>query len=352
MFNGMLRLLVATTALCALALPASALAAEVHIEGSTLVYTAAPGETNVIEISDSAPSPDDYAFSDSTPSTTVTAPCARNGAAIVCPGADLTGARFDLGDGDDRLVAAGGSTSGKVLPLTVNGGDGSDTVIGTSLADVLDGGAGNDSLPGAGGDDVITGGPGDDDVRPQDGNDTADGGPGDDFVNGGSGDDKLKSGGGADDRMVGGPGNDVLDLQNGETDIGELAACDEGDDTILLDPKDQILEHKDGRAIVTEPSCEHVLGQTAAPKPLHVFAAGKTKVVVDLVDALPTTITVEIRAGKKLLARGTGKRTGARTTLTVKLTPSGRHFNHRAVVVARVTVVDTGGRRSVTTTRL
>ena len=64
--------------------------------------------------------------------------------------------------GDDVVDASG--LSNVAIPLTANGGDGDDVLIG---------GAGNDTLLGGAGDDVLIGGPG---------QDTLDGGPGDNIL--------------------------------------------------------------------------------------------------------------------------------------------------------------------------
>src|SRR3712207_7342753 len=46
--------------------------------------------------------------------------------------------------------------------LTLNGGDGNDTIVGSDGADTIDGGAGHDLIVGARGNDVMRGGVGND----------------------------------------------------------------------------------------------------------------------------------------------------------------------------------------------
>lgn len=103
--------------------------------------------------------------------------------------------------------------------LVVNGGDGDDVIIGSSLDDTLNGDGGNDSIRGGDGNDLLNG---------DAGNDTLLGGAGDDMVTGGDGTDGLSgsigndvlNGNSDDDTLLGGAGNDTL-----------LAAA--GDDTAI-----------------------------------------------------------------------------------------------------------------------
>lgn len=89
--------------------------------------------------------------------------------------------------------------------VSMNGGDGRDTLRGSGGDDVLVGGRGHDTVQGRGGDDRIRGGRGNDEV---------DGGTGRDDVRGGSGHDVLK-GRASDDVLIGGPGRDRADGSRG-----------------------------------------------------------------------------------------------------------------------------------------
>ena len=75
------------------------------------------------------------------------------------------------------------------------------------------GGDGNDSLPGTSASDLIYGQGGNDTISGLDGNDTLDGGPGNDRLLGGSGDDVLKGSTG-NDTMFGGAGDDSYDVDS------------------------------------------------------------------------------------------------------------------------------------------
>jgi Ca2+-binding RTX toxin-like protein len=121
---------------------------------------------------------------------------------------------------------------------TLQGGPGSDLLVGDDGRDVLDGG------PDA---DIEFGRPGDDTLEGGDGEDLLVGLDGDDVLNGGPGTDVL-SGGGGSDVMGGGPGNDDLALPvlltvdrggpiEASVETGnDFVSGDEGDDTLFGGP--------------------------------------------------------------------------------------------------------------------
>ena len=126
--------------------------------------------------------------------------------------ADRGTATLDGGAGSDHLL--GGDSNDVLL-----GGPGSDRLRGGEYNDVLNGGTGDDSGNGGEGDDTLAGGAGDDDLNGWESDDTIFGGAGDDRLDGwesddaiygGAGDDRL-DGGESDDTLDGGPGNDRLD---------------------------------------------------------------------------------------------------------------------------------------------
>ncbi len=207
----------------------------------------------------------------------------------------LTGLGVDSLSAIEQISLSGGSgnnlldASGTSRTVTLNGGDGNDTLIGGSAADNLNGGNGNDHLTGNGGADVLLAGDGIDRLIESgnnnftlgsgslvgnvtdlisafetaeltggvganlivvttfggpvtliggDGNDTLEGTPFDDSLIGGAGDDTLKGEQGTDsligeagaDNLLGGDGNDFLSGGDGNDRLrGEL-----GTDTLLV----------------------------------------------------------------------------------------------------------------------
>jgi Ca2+-binding RTX toxin-like protein len=77
---------------------------------------------------------------------------------------DVKSVEFSGGEGDDFLN--GGETS---TPISAKGDAGNDTLIGSSVKDLLDGGTGNDLVIGAKGDDRMIGGRGNDTLAWADG---------------------------------------------------------------------------------------------------------------------------------------------------------------------------------------
>ena len=96
----------------------------------------------------------------------------------------------------------------------MNGGDGSDTLVGDDGNDSLYGGDGNDSLDGGSDKDTLNGGSGNDSLNGGDGNDSLSGGDGKDELYGGDGNDYLHGGNG-NDSLWGNAGNDTIWGGNG-----------------------------------------------------------------------------------------------------------------------------------------
>jgi len=132
--------------------------------------------------------------------------------------------------GDDRFVNKSG------VPITIEGGDGNDSLSGGWANDRIHAGPGNDTVHGGSGNDLITGGEGDDLLEGDSGFDTMFGDGGHDRMSGGSEDDVMYGGDGADwitgqagdDRVWAGNGNDVVygdvgnDALYGENGIDSL----------------------------------------------------------------------------------------------------------------------------------
>ena len=138
----------------------------------------------------------------------------------------------------------------------IYGNAGDNTLVGTSLADLIDGGGGNDTLYGRAGDDLMYGRSGDDRIFGEAGKELVSGGTGNDFIDGGGDRDRLWGDGGDDvihggtgnDDLYGGDGKDILRGQDGDDHIeggagndildggkgNDSASDDQGANTVYL----------------------------------------------------------------------------------------------------------------------
>ena len=123
--------------------------------------------------------------------------------------------RIDLGAGDDTADATVANRR-----HVIDGGDGDDTITGSSRNDDLNGDGGEDTLKGLAGKDKINGGAGNDDIE---------GGADDDTITGGSGNDTI-DGGTGNDTMSGGTGDDTYTVDSTSDVVTELVG--EGTDTV------------------------------------------------------------------------------------------------------------------------
>jgi len=142
---------------------------------------------------------------------------------------NLTGLGNNVLIGIERAALTGGpgnntiNASAFTGSTTLDGGDGDDSIRGSTAADLIIGGNGNDTLLGHAGNDTIMAGTGDDSVDGGAGNDGLSGfsgndriigGADNDTIYGGSGNDTLTGGDGAD-TIVGGAGGDTVDGEGG-----------------------------------------------------------------------------------------------------------------------------------------
>lgn len=97
---------------------------------------------------------------------------------------------------------------------TINGGNGNDTLNGTTGDDTINGGNGNDTIYAGDGNDTASGGNGSDTIYGGRGNDVLNGGNGNDMLDGGSGNNTL-TGGNGNDTLIVGNGNNTLYGDNG-----------------------------------------------------------------------------------------------------------------------------------------
>jgi hypothetical protein len=157
------RQLTLLVALSALALPSAALASSASVSAGVLAYDAAAGEVNQVTFGYSNSSTTVYdsgAQIQGGSGCTIT----QNGQKASCAG--VTSAVTNLGDGGDTAVSTLLFT-----PVTLDGGEGDDTLTGSTTPDTLVGGPGADTLYGGWGNDTLTGGDGIDSVDGSYGND-------------------------------------------------------------------------------------------------------------------------------------------------------------------------------------
>jgi Ca2+-binding RTX toxin-like protein len=115
--------------------------------------------------------------------------------------------------GDDFINGRGQGGAGLHFlgPLTIDGGDGNDEIVGSTDPDKLSGGPGNDVINAQAENDLVEGGSGNDSLTGSEGNDTLVGGPGADSFSAGYGNDVLDADDGeADTSFNGGPDTDTL----------------------------------------------------------------------------------------------------------------------------------------------
>ncbi len=99
----------------------------------------------------------------------------------------------DAGGGNDNVDLPGqAGPFPNLRRSTITGGDGDDSLSGTSESDLIEGGPGKDTITGMGGPDVLFGGGGDDSVEGGDDDDELAGDDGQDSVDGGTGNDSLR----------------------------------------------------------------------------------------------------------------------------------------------------------------
>jgi Ca2+-binding RTX toxin-like protein len=201
------RLLVPTCAAALLAaVPGAAQASTITSDGGGhYTFTGAPGEKNHLSVQGRDDSADVVFYSGGSGVIVTSFPAACAGddpvapEVVTCP--SVTGVAVNAGDGDDDITSSVHAN----VPLTVDGGPGSDWITGDLGDDTFSGGPGNDKLDGRKGNDVLDGGDGDDELI---------GYSGADRLLGGNGNDNLSPDGHEEpgaDVVDGGPGYDTID---------------------------------------------------------------------------------------------------------------------------------------------
>lgn len=151
---------------------------------------------------------------------------------------------------DDTIIGGHGDDLINSLPtnpitgrLVIEGNDGQDTIFGGSGNDSISGNDGFDSIDAGDGDDTILGGDNSDTLIAGVGNDSVSGGSAHDLITGGLGNDTLSGDGGSDtitgdegdDLVLGAGGNDNLngDGQSVAVPGNDVVLGNSGDDTLL-----------------------------------------------------------------------------------------------------------------------
>ncbi len=182
-----------------------------------------------------------------------------SGGNVLTINSDIQTISLDLGNGDD-LVTVGNLSGVALTVLSINGGDGNDTLDASAgtLGDVrlrLNGDVGNDRITGSVNDDTLDGGDGRDTLLGGAGHDTLIGGADNDAISGGGGDDSV-SGDSGNDTLVGGDGNDTLrggldnDSLNGQAGADSIDGA-EGRDTLVGGEGNDALDGGGGRDYLT-----------------------------------------------------------------------------------------------------
>jgi hypothetical protein len=345
---------------------------------ATVIYTAAPGEANVVEIGEDAAGAIVLTESSGAPLTAHSGCHQQAPSAVVCPVVrgglpQYRGVVASLRDGDDRLTSR--------TITQAYGGEGNDvlsgfgTLYGEAGDDVLDGSERNDELRGGDGDDRLSGGAGDDNLHDEGGDDALDGGEGKDTLtahsargftvdlalgvaaeglsrdtvagfervlggdgadtllgsergeelSGGAGDDVL-DGRGGDDRVDGGSGNNRLRGGDGDDRVGPTTqSCGAGADVI------------EGDLLPSAPAdCERILlndypfhaGLRVAREPVR-WQRGRIAFALECPASASATCRARlaVRRGKTLVAaspRTVRIRRGQTLTASLTVTKAGR----------------------------
>jgi Ca2+-binding RTX toxin-like protein len=161
--------------------------------GTTLEYTARPGDKNSVHINVvNTIGGQRFEIIDDrveiTPGNGCVRPESSDPTKVHCTFLNVRKLKIDVGDRDDIVVnqtATASTLTGGTGDDSLFGGSASDELFGNNGDDYLDGDDGNDTLIGGWGNDSLYGQAGDDSLLGEDNNDYLDGGPGTDTLNGG-----------------------------------------------------------------------------------------------------------------------------------------------------------------------
>ena len=163
-------LVIAATLATSAAAPAISSAAEVSTSGTTITFTAGPGESNIMQVKN--PSGNVVKIDDAfpIPVTETSGSCTQTGySQVQCDLGPISGVfvNLDLGSGSD--IAETDSTN---IPIFAEGGPGVDTIVTGGGNDVLIGGDDTDGLRSGDGNDLLDGGSGLDNIDGEGDSDT------------------------------------------------------------------------------------------------------------------------------------------------------------------------------------
>jgi len=202
--------------------------------------------------------------------------------------------------GSDTLDASAFTLFG----VRLEGGDGDDVILGTSLNDVIFADGGNDFVAAGSGNDIVFGGAGDDLLI---------GNAGEDQLNGDDGNDRVLGGAGVD-TLSGGLGNDDVDGQGATGDVLRITASGS---SVTVSPGDIVhgaetdLHNRVERIEVTLDDSDNTFDGGAYTGRLFVYALGGNDTILgglgaDVIFAGTGNDIVDARDGNDIVYGGAG----------------------------------------------
>ena len=231
-----------------------ALTASTAVSNGTLVVTGTNG-------------PDDIHIGVGTDPGTLLVDLGPQTAPLVFDRSTFSSIAVFLGNGNDTFTGA--TRDGAVTePLTVDGGNGVDTILGGAGTDTIFGGNGNDTVDGGRGTDTEFLGNGDDIAawNPGEGNDTIEGGNGNDTLvfNGSNGNEKFDVSANRSRALL------TRDVGNIRMDMDGVEALD----LAALGGVDQVTLHDLSQTDLTQAAIDLSLGGTGDGQPDNVVVEG------------------------------------------------------------------------------
>jgi Ca2+-binding RTX toxin-like protein len=250
---------IAAAFLLAFALSAPASAGTVARQGSTITFTAAPGEQNGVNVFQHA---DEVVLADGVTATSAGSGCRATPNEVRCPRAGATRVSIDLGDGEDSATVYSDG-----VPLTIAGGTGKDFLsYSPGPATLSLDGIANDGRPGRQDDirsdieniwgtlagDTILGSDGANRIEPSAGRDSVAARGGDDFID--SRDVNYCEDGGwcfrpDPDRLSCGPGVDIADTDTRDRADADCEVVARDDIVRLSDRADSLVAFRPGLTV-------------------------------------------------------------------------------------------------------